>query len=949
MIKKGFTIKNSRCSLCRSNHDRKECVHAAALAILSLTHPASESGAVPIPFGFAESDWLKLGTFLFDWLNRTKTDIRWTEVEGHAQVDITPAEGLVQVVIPHSWRDAGKLLLSRKGTGGAEALKGLDLLDHNLQALTMTEGESILAKSGNNTIGWQKDRSFWLWLARMFYILHGNLLPGLHWNGATSRFSLRLGNNREAGFLTIVLSPEKTWELVKNISLPSAPAILPPARECYRAYFNAQDQLEVSPSLRLADGRILSRQALAKNRFSTAYYLEGEGFLPVTRLAAAGIFKNPAAPQADLPLLGFLQHEKTKESLFTVAAGDIPAFLAANQPALQCPDNIIEPDLAALRVVELPDRLLIDDFEEDGGWCYLSCRYGLGNTSVKLADVAAAQKKKLSCLPGRQWLKLEGTPLSWLHDLPEDRYAADGSGRIRLSYREMLTLTAIIPTVEVPGRNDSLRQRLAGLLDVSGWSGDRPPGEIPAHLRPYQLNGLAWLNHLDRFGIGGLLADDMGLGKTHQGLALLQNAMQDGDRENTIMLVICPASVLLNWSEKIDTFYPNLDYAVYYGPQRDLKAVLPHRLVLTTYGIIRQDPEPLRAHTFDIILLDEIQHLKNHTTATHRAVRDLNARIKIGLTGTPVENSLQDLRSLFDICLPGLLGSERRFERLYAQPISEDKNQEVRERLGRIINPFILRRSRSQVLTELPPVIEDDRICELSDDQISLYREVVDESGNELANLEDDSGTIPYLNILAAITRLKQICCHPCLVQGCDDPGEYRSGKWDLFVELVEELREADMKFVVFSQYTGMLNLIEQHLTRLGISYGILKGDMPVGKRQKMIDRFNTEADCRVFCASLLAGGVGIDLTAAGAVIHYDRWWNPAREEQATARVHRMGQKDVVQVFRLITKGTLEEKIHRLITRKRELAASLIHEDEAGIIKQLDRGQLAELLRLGPG
>jgi len=944
-LHQGFAIKNSHCSLCRRKSDRESCIHVAALAILSLIQPTAQAKTAPIPLGFEQSNWLKLGIFLFEWLSRTRSAIRHTETEGHTLVEVTPAEGLVRVAVPESWTAAGKLLLSRKDSSGREQLKGFALLDNQLQLLTMTDGEATLARSGNSSIGWQKDSSFWMWLARMLYIFHGDTLPELHWNQATSRFSLQLGTGHEAGSLTVVLPPEKTWELVKNIAFPSAPAILPSARECYRASFNTDNLLEVSPSLRLADGRILSRQELAGRRFSTAYYLEDEGFLPVTMLAAEGVFKNPAAPQAAMPLLGFLQNEKTQNATFTVAANDIPAFLAANRSALHFPDNIVQPELLDLHVAELPDRLLIDSFEEDDeGWCYLSCRYGLGNTSVSLADIAAARKEKLSCLPGRLWLKIEASPLSWLYDLPEDRFAADGSGWIRLSYREMLALAAIVPTVETPDHNKALQQRLAGLLDVSCWPEEQPPGEIPAHLRPYQRNGLAWLSRLNRLGIGGLLADDMGLGKTHQGLALLQNALQHGDKKS--LLVICPASVLLNWAEKIDSFYPGLDYAVYYGPQRDLQTAKEHRLLLTTYGIVRQDLNLLRPQAFDIVLLDEIQYLKNRTTATHQAVRDLNGRIKIGLTGTPVENSLQDLRSLFDICLPGLLGNERQFERLYVQPIVEGNNQEVRDQLGRLIHPFILRRSRSQVLTELPPVIDDDRICELSDDQIALYREVIDESGRELEELEEGTGAIPYMNILAVITRLKQICCHPCLVQGCDNPGEYQSGKWDLFVELVSELIEADMKFVVFSQYTGMLDLIEHHLNGLGIPYGILKGDMPATKRQKMIERFNTDADCRVFCASLLAGGIGIDLTAAGAVIHYDRWWNPAREEQATARVHRMGQKNVVQVFRLITKGTLEEKIHRLIMRKRELAASLIQEDEAGIIKQLDRSQLAELLRL---
>lgn len=946
-LRQGFSITNSHCSRCRQTSDRQGCAHVAALTILGLTRPTPQANAAPIPLAFERSDWLKVGKFLFDWLSRTRAEPQYREAGACLRVEFAAADGLVRAAIPATWTAAGRLLLSGAAVTARQPQKGLALLNSQLQKLTMTEGEAALVRTGNSSIGWQRDSSFWLWLARMLFIFHGETLPELCWDKDTSRFSLRLGADPDAGSLSVALPAEKTWELVKTVAFPGAPAILPAARECYRVFFNGDNLLEVSPSLRLADGRLLARQKLAARRFSSAYYLEGEGFLPAGRLDGGATFTRPAVPPAALPLLGFLQHEQARDSSFTVATNDIPAFLAANKPALHCPDNIVQPELLDLKVAELPDRLLIDRFEEDHGWCYLSCRYGLGNTSISLADIAAARKEKLSCLPGRQWLQIEASPLSWLYDLPEDRFAADGSGRIRLSYREMLALAAIVPTIDTPDHDPALPQRLAGLLDVSNWAEEPPPGEIPGHLRPYQRNGLAWLSRLDRLGIGGILADDMGLGKTHQGLALLQKAGQQGDGK--VLLVVCPASVLLNWAEKIDSFYPGLDYAVYYGPQRRLTAAREHRLLLTTYGVVRQDLELLRQESFDIVLLDEIQYLKNRTTATHQAVRQLNGRIKIGLTGTPVENSLQDLRSLFDICLPGLLGSERQFDRLYVRPIVEDNNHQVRDRLGRLIGPFILRRSRSQVLTELPPVIDDDRLCRLSDDQISLYREVIEESGRDLAELADEAGAISSMNILAVITRLKRICCHPCLVQGCDNPGEYRSGKWDLFVELIAELMAAGLKCVVFSQYTAMLDLIEHHLRGLGIPYGGLKGDMSAGQRQQMIERFNSDADCRVFCASLLAGGVGIDLTAAGAVIHYDRWWNPAREEQATARVHRMGQQNVVQVFRLITMGTLEEKIHRLMTAKRELAASLIRDDEAGIVKQLDRGQLVELLRLEEG
>lgn len=948
-LHQGFFIETRHCGLCRLKTDEKGCAHMAALAILSLIIPPGQAKAMPMPLAFAGSNWQKIGNFLHDWMHRSQYTVERSANDDYSLWRIMPAEGLVQTTIPNSWHDQGELLLFRKpqkpGTEKPES--GGALLNSQLRLRVMTETERALEKAGNNSIGWQKDTSFWMWLARMIYTLHGDKIPEFYQDPATSQFILRIGSDNEAGALTLIAPREKVWEMVRTLPLASEKAkILPVAKECYRVLFNTDDKLEVIPCLALTDGRILARNDLADQRFSTAYYLEGEGFLPTTRLPAEGTLNKLSAGAAALPLFGFLQNEKTRNEPFSVAANDIPAFLNANRRSLHHPDNIVAPELLHLQVREFPDRLVIDSFEEQDDWCYLSCHYGLGNTSITLNDILTAREKRLACLPGKEWLQIEGGPLSWLYDLAEDRMAADGSGKIRLSYREILALTAVMPEITVTIKQKAARKKLTGLLDTACWSDDAMLTRVPEHLRAYQRNGLAWLNRLFKLGIGGLLADDMGLGKTHQGLALLQMAVRD-DKKG-LMLVVCPASVVLNWAEKIDGYYQDLPYDVYYGPQRDLDKALERGLILTTYGVVRQDLEQLRLCSFDIILLDEIQNLKNRTTAVHQAVAALNSRVKIGLTGTPIENSLQDLRSLFDICLPGLLGSEREFHRNYVQPITEAGSTQVRDRLSRLIHPFILRRSRGQVLTELPEIIEDNRICELSDDQISLYRDVLKGREQDLEGLADDAAAIPYMNILATITRLKQICCHPCLVQNCNDPAEYGSGKWDLFVELSEELLAADMKYVVFSQYTGMIALIENYLQTAGISFSSLKGDMPVAKRQKMIGEFNNNPDCRVFCASLLAGGIGIDLTSARAVIHYDRWWNPAREEQATARVHRMGQKNVVQVFRLITKGTLEEKIHNLIVKKRHLATSLIQEDEAGIIKQMDRRQLAELFRFSP-
>ncbi len=950
-LHQGFAIKSSHCGLCRRTSGEKGCVHLAALAILSLVTPAGKRKPLPAPLGFATSSWPKIGDFLHDWLSRARIAVERTENAGLCLWKIDGGDGSLEVAMPTSWDKLARQLLPQHACKKNKCDPDPECarLIEQLQVLSMTAGERTLIEAGSSSIGWRKDTSFWTWLARMLYLLHGDALPELQRTADRGHFVLRSGNEGEPGAAAIVLPREKTWEVVKALPFETKEAnILPAALECYRLEFSSENNLIVSPCLRLADGRILSREDLTEQKFSNAYYLEGEGFLPTSPLPAEGTFTNPATPTSNAPLLGFLQNEQHKDASFAVEANDIPAFLAANQKPLYYPNNIVAREIREIRVRELPDRLFIDSYDEEQEWCYLSFRYGLGNTAVTLADIARARENNLDCLPGKEWLRLEDTPLSWLHHLAEERLAQDGSGRLRLSHRELLALTSVIGEVEIAVPQEAGHRKLADLLDMNRWTDDTLLPDIPGHLRGYQRHGMAWLHRLYQLGIGGLLADDMGLGKTHQGLALLEAASKNDDHASP-SLVICPASVVLNWAEKIDRFYGELDYAVYYGSHRNLDEALGHGLLLTTYGVVRQELEPLRDCAFDIVLLDEIQHLKNRATAVHQAVAGITARVKIGLTGTPIENSLQDLRSLFDICLPGLLGSEKEFERLYARPISESGNPEARERLGRLIHPFILRRSRRQVLTELPEIIEDDRACDLSEDQVALYREVIEDRERELEALETESDAIPYLNILSTITRLKRICCHPCLVQGCNDPEEYGCGKWELFVELTEELLAADMKFVVFSQYTGMIELIETYLRQAGIGFASLKGEMAAGRRQRQIEAFNTDPNCRVFCASLLAGGVGIDLTGAQAVIHYDRWWNPAREEQATARVHRMGQKHVVQVFRLITRGTLEEKIHRLISSKRELANSLIQEDEVGIIKRLNRKQLAELLRFSPG
>jgi hypothetical protein len=567
-LHQGFIIQNRHCSLCRLKPAEKGCAHMAALSILSLMVPTGQTKAIPIPLAFAAGNWRKFGAFLHEWLNRAKYTIEHTPGKGFTQWRIAANEGSVRVTIPDSWKDIGELFFQGETQSAAnnKPQNSLALLCSHLQALAMTEGERTLEEAGNRSIGLQKDSSVWTWLARMLSIFHGDSLPEFRRDPATSLFSLHIGDTSKGGAMTLILPRDKTWEVLRTLPLPPEEVkILPAAKECFQVSFTPANVLEVSPCLRLEDGRVLDRGNLADKRFSTAYYLEDEGFLPTVRLGGEGTFTNPAKAASSLPLLGFLQNEKTRDLSFTVNANDIPAFIEANVEPLRHPDNIVAPELLDLRVREFPDRLVIDSFEEIDDWCYLSCHYGLGNTSITLSDILSAREKKLRCLPGSQWLQLEGTPLSWLYDLTEDRLSADGSGRIRLSYREMIALTALIAEVEINVREEPFRKRLAGLLNSDCLGDDISPIQAPQHLRPYQINGLAWLNRLFRMGIGGLLADDMGLGKTHQGLALLQAAGRENPKK--AMLVICPASVVLNWAEKIDIFYQGLDYGIYYGPQ----------------------------------------------------------------------------------------------------------------------------------------------------------------------------------------------------------------------------------------------------------------------------------------------------------------------------------------------------------------------------------------------
>ncbi len=466
-------------------------------------------------------------------------------------------------------------------------------------------------------------------------------------------------------------------------------------------------------------------------------------------------------------------------------------------------------------------------------------------------------------------------------------------------------------------------------------------------LREYQENGLSWMWSLYQRGLAALLADDMGLGKTHQVLAFLSSIYRQKDRPRQATLVIAPTSVVAAWAHKLQRYPTGLKWYVFHGNNRKLPAEGEADIILTTYGLLQREAA-LRDRDWHCIILDEAQAIKNATTISSRASRALKSVYRIAMTGTPVENQSMDLWSIMEFLLPGYMGSLPRFKRLYGSE-REGPNDDQAQALRRLISPFLLRRTKSQVLKELPEKTEEVVSCEMTPTQKKAYRAFL--TGAEAEKIRDNlqSGQkVDYANILALLTRLKQVCDHPRLIEltagkvkkiSKIDPLE--SGKWETFEEIVTEALGSNLKVVVFTQYLGMMDLIGEFLKQRKIGYTELRGDTP--DRGKRIERFAADPDCHVFVCSLLAGGLGIDLTAGSVCVHFDRWWNPAKENQATDRLHRLGQTRGVQVFKLQIPGTIEDRIASIIQNKKKLSGALIEESPLGL-KAFSRDELLQLL-----
>lgn len=702
----------------------------------------------------------------------------------------------------------------------------------------------------------------------------------------------------------------------------------PVSKAGLRIVLTDKRKVQVSPEYEL----LPAYQGSTIRLFDDFVYLEDEGFheLPLD-LRLPEKFRHPLELEGE-ELLLFLTYE----------LDSLAQFASFIDPRLVKPQ---EWRLVADSIQAVP--------EKGRGWYRFSLSYETENGLLTASTLRQAMGKKSHfAFLDEGLVDLRHSRFDWLRKLGKERFEKK-TNDLLLTTLEFMRLNAFDPIAFHPTEGADAESSAVILEDLTQLHTPEQPdiGGLLSNLRPYQEIGVQWLWFLYRQQLSGLLCDDMGLGKTHQAMALIVSITNlfKNYSEGTAhhFLIVCPTSVIYHWQEKLHQFLPCLRVCTFYGSKRNLDSFKQHHdILLTSYGILRNEREMLSKIPFELAVFDEIQIAKNQFSRVYAALVHVKAQMKIGLTGTPIENHLRELKSLFDITLPSYLPGEQDFRDFFIKPIEKDHDGERKKLLNRLIRPFILRRKKEDVLKDLPEKTEEISYCDLMPLQQQLYAEVLQRRRHHLLEeLKNEQHAVPFMHIFALLSNLKQICDHPAVyLKIPQDYQQYASGKWELFLELVREARESRQKVVVFSQYLGMLDIIESYLQEEGIGYAALRG--ATQNRSEQIKRFNQEPDCEVFVGSLQAAGLGIDLTAGSVVIHYDRWWNAARENQATDRVHRIGQIRGVQVFKLVTKGTFEERIDAMIMRKGKLMEDVVGVDDQHLIKTFTRSELIELLEL---
>ena len=812
-----------------------------------------------------------------------------------------------------------------------------------LSLLTLTDNERILLDQGFKSRRHAREENFWYRFAYHCYREWGTdgyaFYPAIEEASGEFVITCKNGENTKLFAMNIPRGKVKRaldglhQMLCNHHGLTIHPI---PLDSLFDVKLNKNLDLEIRPLVRFiqknGEAKFFERKDLKRFQYGDLIYIKELGILAEDQY--------PKAPP-----------KKFREPIMTVIKkSQVPSFLEEFKTDLKKGPYRVDQKVRRLKILKHFEKVEIRPEAINRDWCWLSVRYGAGNQSVSLAEILQAKQAKQRFIATADgWVDCQSPDfdiVDTILDMSSADWFDDKSDSVKLSRSDIFRISAAgHKFISITGDNDRV-DVLKKLLAL------RPPTPIPeikgmtSPLRAYQKRGTEWLWFLFENGFGGLLCDDMGLGKTHQVMAFLV-CLQEQKKAAEPFLVVSPTTVISHWHSKIREHAPSLKTTVYHGDQRDLiKSLSESDVLLTSYGILRRDINKFKPAAFSIAVFDEIQNIKNPETQAYAAAKAIKAPMKLGLTGTPIENTLNEFKALMDLAVFGYLGTDDTFKERYVNPIQENSNASRRKELSRLISPFTLRRLKKTVLNELPDKIEDLRTCTLSEDQVKLYRDAIASRAGGLLNvLEKEQKPIPYIHIFALLNLLKQICNHPALVKNkVDNFLRYRSGKWDLFTELISESLDSGQKVVVYSQYLGMIDIIKDYLENNKIVFVSLTGSSR--NRGDIVDRFNNDPDCRVFVGSLKAGGTGIDLVAASVVIHYDRWWNAAREDQATDRVHRIGQKRGVQVFKLVTEGTLEEKIAAIIEKKRNLMDSVVKEDDPGLLKTFSREELIGMLSM---
>ncbi|MCP4658150.1 MAG: DEAD/DEAH box helicase, partial [bacterium] len=927
---RGRAVRSCTCATSR----RKTCRHLRQLSQSVAKLRQSLDGKSWEAF-FSQTVWYRLAHLLFEARPLACSEVRVSQLELGSQgagAAVDAAATLIRVTSKQGEEIAQYLdpsprrLRFLERTGKAPKQDGFSDragLIERLALFQLRPDETEMNRRGIKTHRQAWEESFWYRLAyhcvRELGAAAGSFHPAI--DESSGAFTLRFRAEGEP-ICQLTLPRARVHAVLKLLAgaFPDQEglAIHPvPLQSLFRVTQTTELDLEVRRVIRTlqqgGEERFFEREDLDKFSYGRLVYLPELGIL--AELEGEGKARKFKAPQS-----------------MRLKRSQVPSFLREYGDALEQGAMILDEPLRDLKIFKEYDFVEVVADAEERSWYWLSLNYSFGNQAISLGDILKAKKEGLPYLETTQgWIDLASPAFRDLDRLA-DSYAGKGRDkRLRLSASELLRLQA---AQEKPLRIGGPKRRAAILRQLVELRPSRaytPPAGMVSELRPYQVIGVDWLRFLYENRLGGLLCDDMGLGKTHQAMALMLSLREQRGVDGAF-LVVCPTTVISHWRNKIRDHAPGLRAVVYHGPERDLAQDLERGDVLvTSYGILRNDLDKLREVGLALVVFDEIQYLKNRDTLGYQAASQIVAEVKLGLTGTPIENTIGELKALFDLILPGYLGSDEAFAERYSRSAPDtdaDADADADDRasrlgeLRRLISPFVLRRLKSSVIEELPEKIEDVRTCALSDDQIKLYRDVIATRGAGLVDrIESADEPLPYIHIFAVLNHLKQICDHPALaLRTLDEASDYASGKWDLYCEILRECLDSDLKVVVFTQYLGMIELFERHLAELGIASVTLTGAST--HRGEIVDRFNQDGECRVFLGSLKAGGTGIDLVGGSVVIHYDRWWNAAREDQATDRVHRIGQRRAVQVFKLVTEGTLEEKIAGIIERKRQLMES---------------------------